>query len=150
MLPLPLSGIRVLDLSNVLSGPFCTYQLALLGADVLKIENPDGGDLARRLGADPEASARNMGASFVAVNAGKESMTLNLKHEAGKEILRRLVTEADVLVENFRPGVMDRLGLSAQSLLRASSTARFPGSATMGRSRTGQPTIRSFRACQGR
>jgi len=117
MLPLPLSGIRVLDLSNVLSGPFCTYQLALLGADVLKIENPDGGDLARRLGADPEASARNMGASFVAVNAGKESMTLNLKHEAGKEILRRLVTEADVLVENFRPGVMDRLGLSAQSLL---------------------------------
>ncbi|WP_116140181.1 CaiB/BaiF CoA transferase family protein [Trinickia diaoshuihuensis] len=114
---LPLSGIRVLDLSNVLSGPFCTYQLALLGADVLKIENPDGGDLARRLGADPTASARNMGASFVAVNAGKESMTLNLKHEAGKEILRRLVTEAEVLVENFRPGVMERLGLSAQSLL---------------------------------
>ncbi|WP_118182697.1 CaiB/BaiF CoA transferase family protein [Paraburkholderia phosphatilytica] len=117
MLPLPLSGIRVLDLSNVLSGPFCTYQLALLGADVLKIENPDGGDLARRLGADPKASARNMGASFIAVNAGKESMTLNLKHAAGKDILRKLVAEADVLVENFRPGVMDRLGLSAPSLL---------------------------------
>ncbi len=117
MASLPLSGIRVLDLSNVLSGPFCTYQLALLGADVLKIENPDGGDLARRLGADPAASARNMGASFVAVNAGKESMTLNLKHEAGKAILRRLVTEADALVENFRPGVMERLGLGAQSLL---------------------------------
>ncbi|PLZ03774.1 CoA transferase [Burkholderia sp. WAC0059] len=114
---LPLSGIRVLDLSNVLSGPFCTYQLALLGADVLKIENPDGGDLARRLGADPQASARNMGASFVAVNAGKESMTLNLKHEAGKDILRRLVADADVLVENFRPGVMERLGLGAPSLL---------------------------------
>ena len=117
MVSLPLSGIRVLDLSNVLSGPFCTYQLALLGADVLKIENPAGGDLARRLGADPQASARNMGASFVAVNAGKQSMTLNLKYEAGKEILRKLVTEADVLVENFRPGVMDRLGLGAKSLL---------------------------------
>jgi CoA:oxalate CoA-transferase len=117
MVSLPLSGIRVLDLSNVLSGPFCTYQLALLGADVLKIENPAGGDLARRLGADPQASARNMGASFVAVNAGKESLTLNLKHEAGKEILRKLVAEADVLVENFRPGVMDRLGLGAQALL---------------------------------
>jgi len=117
MISLPLSGIRVLDLSNVLSGPFCTYQLALLGADVLKVENPAGGDLARRLGADPQASARNMGASFVAVNAGKESLTLNLKHEAGKEILRKLVAEADVLVENFRPGVMDRLGLGAQALL---------------------------------
>jgi crotonobetainyl-CoA:carnitine CoA-transferase CaiB-like acyl-CoA transferase len=117
MVSLPLSGIRVLDLSNVLSGPFCTYQLALLGADVLKIENPTGGDLARRLGADPQASARNMGASFVAVNAGKESLTLNLKHEAGKEILRKLAADADVLVENFRPGVMDRLGLGAKSLL---------------------------------
>ncbi|CAE6931468.1 Acetyl-CoA:oxalate CoA-transferase [Paraburkholderia domus] len=117
MLSLPLSGIRVLDLSNVLSGPFCTYQLTLLGADVLKIENPVGGDLARRLGADPKASARNMGASFVAVNAGKESLTLNLKHEVGKEILRKLVAGADVLVENFRPGVMDRLGLGAKSLL---------------------------------
>ncbi|QYD73471.1 CoA transferase [Paraburkholderia edwinii] len=117
MTALPLSGIRVLDLSNVLSGPFCTYQLALLGAHVIKIENPDGGDLARRLGADPGASARNMGASFVAVNAGKESITLNLKHDAAKDILRKLVRDADVLVENYRPGVMDRLGLGAKSLL---------------------------------
>ncbi|MGI4860573.1 MAG: CaiB/BaiF CoA transferase family protein [Janthinobacterium lividum] len=114
---LPLSGIRVLDLSNVLAGPFCTYQLALLGADVVKIENPDGGDLARRLGADTAASARGMGASFVAVNGGKESLTLNLKHDAGKALLRRLVRDADVLVENFRPGVMERLGLGAAALL---------------------------------
>jgi len=117
MTALPLSGIRVLDLSNVLSGPFCTYQLALLGADVVKIENPDGGDLARRLGADPGASARNMGASFVAVNAGKQSITLNLKHDAAKDIFRQLVRDADVVVENFRPGVMERLGLGATSLL---------------------------------
>ncbi|MCY0386077.1 CaiB/BaiF CoA-transferase family protein [Robbsia sp. Bb-Pol-6] len=113
----PLSGVRVLDLSNVLAGPFCTYQLALLGAEVVKIENPEGGDLARRLGADVAASARGMGASFVAVNGGKESLTLNLKHEAGKALLRRLVRDADVLVENFRPGVMDRLGLGAAELL---------------------------------
>ena len=95
--PLPLAGIRVLDLTNVLAGPFATYQLALMGAEVIKIEQPIRGDLARRLGADPEAAKRNMGASFVAVNAGKQSVTL--------------VAEADVVVENFRPGVMDRLGL---------------------------------------
>src|SRR6266545_2846884 len=86
---LPLSGIRVLDLTNVLAGPFCTYQLALLGAEVIKVEQPGTGDLARRLGADSKAAKRLMGASFVAVNAGKHSLTLNLKHEAGKEILRK-------------------------------------------------------------
>lgn len=108
---LPLTGVRVLDLSNVLAGPFCAYQLALMGAEVIKIEQPDGGDLARRLGADPKAAAANMGASFVAVNAGKQSLTLNLKDPRGKAILRRLVADADVLVENFRPGVMARLEL---------------------------------------
>jgi crotonobetainyl-CoA:carnitine CoA-transferase CaiB-like acyl-CoA transferase len=113
---LPLAGIRVLDLSNVLAGPFCAYQLALLGAEVIKIEHPEGGDLARRLGADKEASARNMGASFVAVNAGKQSVTLNLKDARGKAILRELVKTADVLVENFRPGVMTRLGLDFEAL----------------------------------
>jgi crotonobetainyl-CoA:carnitine CoA-transferase CaiB-like acyl-CoA transferase len=107
---LPLTGVRVLDLSNVLAGPFCAYQLALLGAEVIKVEHPEGGDLARRLGADKDASARNMGTSFVAVNAGKQSITLNLKDARGKEILRSLVKTADVLVENFRPGVMTRLG----------------------------------------
>ncbi len=113
---LPLAGVRVLDLSNVLAGPFCAYQLALLGADVIKIEHPEGGDLARRLGADKEASMRNMGASFVAVNAGKQSITLNLKDPRGKAILREFVKTADVLVENFRPGVMTRLGLDFDAL----------------------------------
>lgn len=113
---LPLSGVRVLDLSNVLAGPFCAYQLSMLGAEVIKVENPDGGDLARRLGADPVASARNMGASFVAVNAGKQSVTLNLKDPRGKAILRDLVKTADVLVENFRPGVMTRLELGYDTL----------------------------------
>ncbi|MBX9594348.1 MAG: CoA transferase [Roseomonas sp.] len=114
--PLPLAGIRVLDLTNVLAGPFATYQLALMGAEVIKIEQPIRGDLARRLGADPEAAKRNMGASFVAVNAGKQSVTLDLKHARGKEVFKRLVAEADVVVENFRPGVMDRLGLGWQAL----------------------------------
>ncbi|SDD44752.1 CaiB/BaiF CoA transferase family protein [Paraburkholderia lycopersici] len=113
---LPLAGVRVLDLSNVLAGPFCAYQLALFGAEVTKVEHPEGGDLARRLGADKDAAARNMGASFVAVNAGKRSITLNLKDPRGKAILLDLVRDADVLVENFRPGVMDRLGLGYDQL----------------------------------
>ncbi|WP_201697274.1 CaiB/BaiF CoA transferase family protein [Paraburkholderia hiiakae] len=113
---LPLAGVRVLDLSNVLAGPFCAYQLALFGAEVTKVEHPEGGDLARRLGADKDAAARNMGASFVAVNAGKRSITLNLKDPRGQAILLDLVRNADVLVENFRPGVMDRLELGYDQL----------------------------------
>ncbi|MFJ2995724.1 CaiB/BaiF CoA transferase family protein [Pandoraea sp. NPDC087047] len=113
---LPLAGVKVLDLSNVLAGPFCAYQLALMGADVTKVENPEGGDLARRLGADKNAAARQMGASFVAVNAGKRSLTLNLKDPRGKAILKDLAASSDVLVENFRPGVMTRLGLDFDAL----------------------------------
>lgn len=111
-----LSGIRVLDLTNVLAGPFCAYQLALLGAEVIKVEVPESGDLARQLGADAELNKRKMGASFLAQNGGKKSLTLNLKSEAGKEVLFRLVRGADVLVENFRPGVMERLGLGYEVL----------------------------------
>lgn len=111
-----LEGIRVLDLTNVLAGPFCSYQMAQLGADVIKVEVPGGGDLARQLGADPQLNKAKMGASFLAQNAGKRSMTVNLKSEAGREVFRRLVQSADVLVENFRPGVMDRLGLGYSQL----------------------------------
>ena len=111
-----LAGVRVLDLTNVLAGPFACYQLAVLGADVIKVEVPGTGDLARQLGADPELNRRGMGASFLAQNAGKRSITLNLKHAAGKAVFRRLVASADVLVENFRPGVMDRLGLGYDAL----------------------------------
>src|SRR5918995_3127971 len=106
-----LEGVRVLDLTNVLAGPFCCYQLAQLGADVIKIEVPGSGDQARRLGADPELNKRLMGASFLAQNAGKRSLTLNLKHAKAREAFLRLTATADVVVENFRPGVMDRLGL---------------------------------------
>ena len=112
----PLSGVRVLDLTNVLAGPFCCHQLAHLGAEVIKIERPGSGDLARQLGSNPALNAANMGVSFLAQNAGKASVTLNLKDPRGADLLRRLVCDADVLVENFRPGVMDRLGLGAEAL----------------------------------
>ncbi|MBF9042829.1 CoA transferase [Rhodobacterales bacterium HKCCE4037] len=112
----PLAGLRVLDLTNVLAGPFACHQLAHLGAEVIKVETPGRGDLARSLGASPELSAQNMGISFLAQNAGKKSITLNFKHASGKEALKRLVKTADVLVENFRPGVMARLGLSYETL----------------------------------
>jgi crotonobetainyl-CoA:carnitine CoA-transferase CaiB-like acyl-CoA transferase len=106
-----LDGIKVLDLTNVLSGPFATLHLAWLGAEVIKIENPTDGDLARKLGCVPEFNKKLMGTSFLAQNANKKSLTLNLKKKEAKDIFLKLVAEADVVVENFRPGVMDRLGL---------------------------------------
>ncbi|MEM9029725.1 MAG: CoA transferase [Pseudomonadota bacterium] len=115
----PLAGVRVLDLTNVLAGPFCCHQLAHLGAEVIKVEAVGRGDLARKLGADADLNARGMGVSFLAQNAGKKSVTLNLKHEAGKDLLKRLVKTAHVLVENFRPGVMDRLGVGYTALKTA-------------------------------
>lgn len=111
-----LSDVRVLDLTNILSGPYAAYQLALLGAEVIKVERPDGGDLARKLGADPSLNAQLMGTSFLAQNAGKQSLSLDLKSEAGKAVFRKLVESADVLVENFRPGVMAKLGLDYAAL----------------------------------
>jgi CoA:oxalate CoA-transferase len=119
-MPGVLDGIRVLDLTNVLAGPFCAYQLALQGAEVIKVETPRTGDLARVLGHDPALSKQLMGASFLAQNAGKTSITINLKSDAGKSALMALVATADVLIENFRPGVMDRLGIG-QELLRAAN-----------------------------
>ncbi len=107
----PLDGVRVLDLTNVLSGPFATLHLALLGAEVIKIENPKDGDLARKLGIVPAFNKELMGTSFLAQNANKKSITLNLKAPEAKEIFKKLVQSADVVVENFRPDVMKRLGL---------------------------------------
>jgi crotonobetainyl-CoA:carnitine CoA-transferase CaiB-like acyl-CoA transferase len=106
-----LTGVRVLDLTNVLSGPFCTLHLALLGAEVVKVENPKAGDLARVLGNVPRFNKAFMGTSFLAQNANKKSVTLNLKAPEGKEVFKKLVAKADVVVENFRPDVMPRLGL---------------------------------------
>ncbi|MDR3532053.1 MAG: CoA transferase [Rhodopila sp.] len=114
---LPLAGIRVLDLTNVIAGPLASYQLALMGADVIKIEVPGIGDLSRKMGADAAAGKRGMGTSYLAFNANKKSIALNLKDARGKDVFRRLAGTADVVLENFRPGAMERLGLSADSLL---------------------------------
>jgi crotonobetainyl-CoA:carnitine CoA-transferase CaiB-like acyl-CoA transferase len=111
-----LTGIRVLDLTNVLAGPYCAYQLALLGADVIKVEAPSGGDLARQLGASATLNEAGMGASFLAQNAGKRSVVLDLKDAGDRERFLDLVATADALVENFRPGVMARLGLGYEAL----------------------------------
>lgn len=113
---LPLRNVRVLDLTNVLAGPFCCHQLAHLGAEVIKVETPQGGDLARQLGADPALNRNYMGVSFLAQNPGKRSITVNFKSSRGKEVFFRLVRSADVVVENFRPGVMDRLGIGYETL----------------------------------
>jgi crotonobetainyl-CoA:carnitine CoA-transferase CaiB-like acyl-CoA transferase len=112
----PLRGVRVLDLTNVLAGPFACHQLAHMGADVIKVEARGTGDLARQLGADTGLNQANMGVSFLAQNPGKRSITLDLKSAKGKEVFRRLVRSAGVVVENFRPGVMDRLGLGHAEL----------------------------------
>lgn len=117
----PLNGIRVLDLTNVLAGPYCCHQLVHLGAEVIKVEAPKTGDLARQLGADERLNKKLMGISFLAQNAGKKSITLNLKSPRGKKLFLQLTETADVLVENFRPGVMKRLGLDFEELKKINS-----------------------------
>jgi len=108
-----LDGVRVLDLSRVLAGPYCTMFLGDLGADVVKVEQPGAGDDTRGWG-PPFAGGES--AYFLSVNRNKRSLTLDLKAPAGKELLRRLAQKADVLIENFRPGTMERFGLGEKDL----------------------------------
>ena len=114
----PLAGIRVVDLSTVLAGPYATMVLADLGADVVKVEPPDG-DATRGWGppwvGDPSAGTRTA-AYYLAVNRNKRSMRLDLKADGGADVLRRLLADADVLVENFRPGSLERLGFDEATL----------------------------------
>jgi crotonobetainyl-CoA:carnitine CoA-transferase CaiB-like acyl-CoA transferase len=111
----PFAGVRILDFTRYLAGPYGTYQLALLGADVVKIESHEG-DESRHLLISREWADRKMASSFLAVNANKRSITLDLRKPEAVEIVRRLVPAADVVWENFRPGVMDRLGLGYETL----------------------------------
>jgi len=110
----PLSGVRVLDLTGVVSGPFATMFLADQGADVIKIE-PIGGDITRRSRAGVDKSGE-FSALFISSNRGKRSLSIDVKSDAGREVLAKLVAQSDVLVQNFRPGTMERLGLGAEEL----------------------------------
>lgn len=112
----PLAGVKVLDMTHALAGPYCTMLLADLGADVLKVESPSG-DLSRTSGPYlPDDEAKDFGGYFQSVNRGKRSIVLNLKDPADVAVFTKLVIESDVLVENFTPGVMDRLELSYETL----------------------------------
>ncbi len=112
--PLPLSGVRVLDVSQVMAGPYCCMLLADLGADVIKIEPPGTGDQTRGAMGFKMKGSDSMG--FLNMNRNKRSLTLNLKSEAGKKVFFELVKTADILVENYRPGVMKKLGIDYPNL----------------------------------
>ena len=114
--PRPFEGVRILDFTQVLAGPFASYQLALLGAQVVKVERREGEDM-RRTPLSREWAERNQSPSYQAVNGNKRSLTLDLQKPEAQAIIRRLVPTVDVVMENFRPGVMDRLGLGAAALL---------------------------------
>jgi crotonobetainyl-CoA:carnitine CoA-transferase CaiB-like acyl-CoA transferase len=112
----PFVGIRVIDCTHVLAGPFAAYQLAVLGADVIKVEHPADCDQSRNDGFDRELSRRHMGTAFLTQASNKRSLTLDLKAEEGRDILRRLIPSADVFVENYRSGAMAALGLGYEDL----------------------------------
>jgi CoA:oxalate CoA-transferase len=109
--PKPLTDVRIADFTQVFAGPFCTHQLALLGAEIEKIEPRGIGDILRKYkhGGDPMGG---LSGSFISINAGKKSIGVDLKQVAGKAVVERMIADADIVVENFRPGVMARLGFS--------------------------------------
>lgn len=112
----PFEGIRVIDVTHVLAGPFATYQLAVLGADVIKVEHPDDPDQSRGNGSDKSLNRSGMGTAFLTQASNKRSLTLDLKRESEREILKKLVATADVFVENYRPGAFAALGLNYEAL----------------------------------
>jgi crotonobetainyl-CoA:carnitine CoA-transferase CaiB-like acyl-CoA transferase len=133
----PLAGLRVVDLTVMLSGPYCTMLLADLGADVVKVEPPNG-DLTRYAGPYREDDEqRAYGGYFHSINRNKRSVVLDLKDDRGREVLERLVERADVLVENFRPGVMERLGLAYERLRERNERLVYASIRGFGDPRTG-------------
>jgi crotonobetainyl-CoA:carnitine CoA-transferase CaiB-like acyl-CoA transferase len=114
----PFEGIRVIDVTHVLAGPFAAYQLALLGADVIKVDDPNDPDQSRSSGMDAELNRRQMGTGFLTQGSNKRAITLDLKTERGRDILKKLAATADVFVENYRPGAFDALGLGYEDLAK--------------------------------
>jgi crotonobetainyl-CoA:carnitine CoA-transferase CaiB-like acyl-CoA transferase len=131
----PFEGIRIIDITHVLAGPFAAYQLAVLGADVIKVEHPDEPDQSRESGTDRALNRRNLGTSFLTQGSNKRSITLDLKTEAGRDILKKLVARADVLVETTGRARSKRWGSATRHCrrsTRASFTARSRRSAKTG------------------
>jgi crotonobetainyl-CoA:carnitine CoA-transferase CaiB-like acyl-CoA transferase len=112
----PFEGIRIIDVTHVLAGPFAAYQLAVLGADVIKVEHPDDPDQSRGSGTDWALNRGLMGTGFLTQGSNKRSITLDLKQDQGREVLKKLAAGADVLVENYRPGAFGALGLGYEAL----------------------------------
>ncbi len=115
-MPRPFEGIRIIDITHVLAGPFAAYQLGLMGADVIKVEDPSDPDQSRDSGSDNDLNHALMGTGFLTQGSNKRAISLNLKSEQGREILKKLVATADVLVENYRPGAFEALGLGYDDL----------------------------------
>ena len=124
----PLEGLVVLDMTRVLAGPFAAMMFADMGAEVIKIEKPDGGDDTRAY--PPFQNGES--AYFMSLNRGKKSVTLNLKHERGKEILKALARKCDILIENFKPGTMDKLGVGYDVLSRENPRLIYAASSGFG------------------
>ncbi len=112
----PFEGIRVIDVTHVLAGPFATYQLGVLGADVIKVEHPDDPDQSRSSGTDKALNRKLMGTGFLTQASNKRSLALDLKKESDREVLKELVKTADIFVENYRPGAFEALGLGYDDL----------------------------------
>jgi len=126
----PLENIKVLDLTRVLAGPFCTMILSDLGAEIIKVEIPDGGDDSRTFG----PFLNNQSLYFVSINRGKKSISLNLKTQKGKDLLKQLVTKVDVIIENYRPGTMEKLGLGYDDLKHINPKIIYAASSGFGHS----------------
>lgn len=118
----PFEGIRVIDATHVLAGPFAAYQLAVMGADVIKVENPNVIDQVREQGPDEALNNDGMGTYYLTQGANKRAITLNLAHDAGREIFKELIAGADVLIENYRAGALDALGLGYEELAKINET----------------------------
>ena len=137
----PFEGIKIVDCTHVLAGPFAAYQLAVLGADVIKVDDPNEPDQSRESGADHELNRAGMGTGFLTQGGNKRAIALNLKTEGGREALKRLVADwADVLVENYRPGAFRALGLGYEDLSRLNPKLIYASMTAFGQTgpRTGQ------------
>src|SRR5438874_508866 len=129
----PFEGIRVIDVTHVLAGPFAAYQLAVLGADVIKVDDPNDPDQSRSSGTDKELNGAQMGTGFLTQGSNKRAITLDLKTERGREILKKLAATADVFVENYRPGAFEALGLGYEDLAKINPRLIYASFSAFGR-----------------